>query len=121
MIDVVGLGDSGWEGLPDELRRTVAGAAVLLGGRRHLELVPERPRQDRRTWPSPLRDGLPAVLAEVQGRGPVVALASGDPLRSGIGTTLVELLGADAVRIHPAVSSDTLARARMGWSGSCPP
>ena len=116
MIDVVGLGDSGWEGLPDELRRTVAGAAVLLGGRRHLELVPERPRQDRRTWPSPLRDGLPAVLAEVQGRGPVVALASGDPLRSGIGTTLVELLGADAVRIHPAVSSDTLARARMGWS-----
>jgi precorrin-6Y C5,15-methyltransferase (decarboxylating) len=45
-----------------------------------------------------------------------VALASGDPLLAGIGDTLVEMLGADAVRIHPAVSSAALARARMGWS-----
>ena len=42
-------------------------------------------------------------------------LASGDPLVSGIGSTLIELLGADAVRIHPAVSSVALARARLGW------
>ena len=29
---------------------------------------------------------------------------------------LIEVLGADAVRIHPAVSSVALARARLGWS-----
>jgi len=46
----------------------------------------------------------------------VVSLASGDPLRSGVGTTLIEWLGADQVRITPALSSETLARARMGWS-----
>ena len=66
-------------------------------------------------WPSPLREGLPALLARSRDRR-IVALASGDPLVSGIGTTLVDLLGADAVRIHPAPSSVALARARMGWS-----
>jgi precorrin-6Y C5,15-methyltransferase (decarboxylating) len=45
-----------------------------------------------------------------------VALASGDPLLAGVGTTLVELVGAETVRIHPAVSSVALARARMGWA-----
>ena len=29
--------------------------------------------------------------------------------------TLIELLGRDRVRIHPSMSSETLARARMGW------
>jgi len=46
----------------------------------------------------------------------VTVLASGDPLLSGIGGTLVELLGADRVRVLPAVSSVTLAAARMGWA-----
>ena len=45
-----------------------------------------------------------------------MALASGDPLVSGIGSTLIALLGADAVRIEPALSSVALARARLGWS-----
>ena len=37
-------------------------------------------------------------------------------MASGIGSVLVRALGADAVRIRPAVSSVALARARMGWS-----
>ncbi|GAA5160361.1 precorrin-6y C5,15-methyltransferase (decarboxylating) subunit CbiE [Ornithinimicrobium tianjinense] len=117
MIDVVGLGEAGWEVLDGRARGLVTGARVLLGGRRHLGLVPAVAGQERHTWPSPLRAGLSGLLAEIEvDRGGVVALASGDPLRSGVGTTLVDLLGAAAVRIHPALSSETLARARMGWS-----
>ena len=70
--------------------------------------------QRRESWPTPLRTQLPALLADV-GSGGVVVLASGDPLTSGVGTTLIELLGRDRVRIHPSISSETLARARMGW------
>ena len=54
------------------------------------------------------------LLSQVEGRR-IVALASGDPLVAGIGSTLVEMLGAAEVRIHPAVSSVAIARARMGW------
>jgi precorrin-6Y C5,15-methyltransferase (decarboxylating) len=35
---------------------------------------------------------------------------------SGIGTTLVDILGADRVAVIPHLSSVTLARARLGWS-----
>ena len=46
----------------------------------------------------------------------MTVLASGDPFLSGIGSTLVDLLGASRVRVLPAVSSVALASARMGWS-----
>ncbi|WP_257425892.1 precorrin-6y C5,15-methyltransferase (decarboxylating) subunit CbiE [Nocardioides carbamazepini] len=111
-ITVVGIGADGH--LPPVARAVVGSAEVLLGGERHLSLVPAVPGQLRLPWPRPV-SGLPAVLAEHEGRS-IVALASGDPLVSGIGTTLVRLLGADAVDIVPAVSSVSLARARMGWS-----
>ena len=111
---VIGIGADGWAGVPDSLRDLVLRAAVVLGGRRHLDLLPDVPGQRRLPWPSPLRAGLPSLLADV-GDGPVVALASGDPLVSGIGTTLIEVLGRDRVVIHPAVSSVALARARLGW------
>ena len=114
MIEVVGLSARGWNDLPERLRATVQDAEVLLGSPRQLDLVPAFPHQQRLSWPTPLRQGLPPLLRHLTGR-PVVALASGDPLVAGIGQTLIKLLGAAEVRIHPAVSSVALARARMGW------
>ena len=114
-ITVVGVGADGWPGLPERVRTRIEEAPVVLGGRRHLDLLPDVPGQVREVWPSPLRAGLPALLDRHAGR-PVVALASGDPLLSGVATTLIDLLGADAVDVVPAVSSVTLARARLGWA-----
>ncbi len=114
-ITVVGIGADGWEGVPAPLREVVLGATVVLGGRRHLGLLPDVAGQVREPWPSPLRAGLPELL-ERHRDAHLVALASGDPLVSGVGSTLVGLLGADAVRVEPGVSSAALARARMGWS-----
>ena len=115
-ITVVGVGADGWSGVPERLRRLVLDADVVLGGHRHLAMLPERPGQRRAAWPSPLREGLPALLDSLApDETTTVALASGDPLVSGIGTTLIDLLGAGAVRVEPALSSVALARARMGW------
>ncbi|WP_017575900.1 precorrin-6y C5,15-methyltransferase (decarboxylating) subunit CbiE [Nocardiopsis kunsanensis] len=113
-ITVLGVGAEGWDGLPEPARRLLSDADTVLGGHRHLAMLPDRPGQRREPWPSPLREGLPDLLSSL-GDGTVVALASGDPFVSGIGTTLVDLLGADAVRVEPAVSSVALARARMNW------
>ncbi|OIJ25148.1 bifunctional cobalt-precorrin-7 (C(5))-methyltransferase/cobalt-precorrin-6B (C(15))-methyltransferase [Nocardioides luteus] len=112
MIVVVGIGAGGWDEIPVRHQQLIRESPVLLGGKRHLDLVPDVPGQRREPWPSPLREGLPALL---DGIGDAVALASGDPLVSGIGTTLISLLGRENVRIEPAVSSVALARARMGW------
>ncbi|MBM7519863.1 precorrin-6y C5,15-methyltransferase (decarboxylating) subunit CbiE [Nocardioides nitrophenolicus] len=112
LITVVGITADGH--LPPAGRALVGSAEVLLGGERHLALIPSVPGQVRRPWPRPMA-ALADVLREHAGRS-VVALASGDPLVSGIGTTLIRMLGADAVSVVPAVSSVSLARARMGWS-----
>ncbi len=113
-ITVVGIGADGWAGADAARRDAVDGADVVFGGERHLALLPETVTAERRPWPSPLRDRLVAALAEVDGRR-VVALASGDPLVSGIASTLIDLLGPDQVTVLPAVSSVALARSRMNW------
>ena len=114
LITVVGIGADGWDGLAEPARETALAADVVIGAPRHLELLPTADGQQRRCWPSPLRAGLPALVDGLAGQR-IVALASGDPLLSGVGTTLIELFGADAVTVVPAVSSVTLARARLGW------
>lgn len=112
---MIGLSARGWVDLAQGPRDLIRYADVLLGSPRHLDLIPQFSGQQRLPYPSPLREGLPTLLSEVSGRR-VTALASGDPLLAGIGSTLIEMLGSAAVRVHPAVSSATLARARMGWS-----
>ncbi|MCL2543400.1 MAG: precorrin-6y C5,15-methyltransferase (decarboxylating) subunit CbiE [Nocardioidaceae bacterium] len=113
-LHVIGIGADGWPGLAEATRDRIRAAAVILGGARHLDLLPDDVTGRRVPWPSPLRAGLPDLLAGIP-LGPVVALASGDPLVSGIGTTLLDLLPEGAVTIEPAVSSVALARAEMGW------
>lgn len=112
---MIGIGADGWGGLPSTSQALVEAAEVVLGGQRHLGLLPAVENQVREPWPKPLRDGLPELLARHSGRE-IVALASGDPLVSGVATTLIDLLGADVVSVVPGLSSVTLARARMRWS-----
>ena len=107
-VVVVGIGADGW--LAPVHLSALASADVVLGGERQLALLPKGLTVERRAWPSPLRPGLPALLEELSGRR-VVALASGDPLVSGIGSTLIELLGPDAVQVLPTLSSVAIARA----------
>jgi precorrin-6Y C5,15-methyltransferase (decarboxylating) len=114
-VTVVGIGADGWAGLNDAARALIEAAPVVLGGERHLAMLPDVPEQVRESWPSPLVEGLPALMARFEGQD-VVAIASGDPLVSGVATTLVDLLGKDAVTVVPTLSSVALARARMRWS-----
>lgn len=115
VIEVVGVAATGVESLDPTARALVEQARVVVGSPRLLALLPAHPTQTRRPLPSPLRAGLPTLFSELGEHG-IVVLATGDPMVSGIGTTLVDLLGAHAVRIHPAPSSVALARARMRWS-----
>ena len=114
-VVVVGIGADGWDGLAPASRAEVGRAEVLLGSARQLGLVPPEVTAERVPWPSPLTAALPGLVEEHAGRA-VVVLASGDPMLSGIGTTLTRLLGAGRVRVLPAPSSVSLACARLGWA-----
>jgi len=114
-VVVVGVGADGWHGLTAATRAVIVSAEVVVGGSRQLALLPAADGQVRQPWPSALRTALSDVLRPLAGRR-VVALASGDPMLSGIGTTLVDTLGADRVTVIPHVSSAALARSRLRWS-----
>ncbi len=114
-IVVVGIGADGWDGLSPRARRAVEESEVLRGSTRQLALVPDGVRAERVPWPSPMAPALESLLRDHGGRR-VAVLASGDPMLSGVGTSLVRLHGAGAVRVLPHPSSVSHACARLGWA-----
>lgn len=112
-LTVVGLGAEGWAAVAPAARALIEGADVLVGGERHLAMVPESGAR-RLPWRRPLADTM-ADIEAARGRR-VVVLATGDPFCFGIGTALKRAFPADEIAAWPAPSAFSLARARLGWS-----
>ena len=92
----------------------IANAKLVIGGKRHLALADGLPRGERKAWPSPIAESIPAILAH---RGePVAVLASGDPYCFGIGAMLSAHVPPEETICVPAPSSLSLACARLGWA-----
>jgi len=112
-LTVVGLGEDGPAGLGDAARAAIGAATLLIGGRRHLDLIPDRPDQERIVWPSPFESAVDLVLSR---RGEAVCvLASGDPMLYGVGATLARRIDPAEMTVLSAPSSPSLAAARLGW------
>ena len=112
-LSIVGLGEDGVPGLAPAARALLDNAEVLIGGTRHLDMVPDDGRE-RLTWPSPLG----AIVEEIaRHRGQrVCVLATGDPMHYGIGVTLAKAVAMDEMVVIPAPSAFSLACARLGWT-----
>ncbi|MEN2989933.1 precorrin-6y C5,15-methyltransferase (decarboxylating) subunit CbiE [Tistrella sp. BH-R2-4] len=113
-ITVVGIGEDGLGGLGAQARACIDAATILIGGDRHLAMLPAGDTRPKHAWPSPLK-ALRPVIEAARGHD-LVVLASGDPFCWGIGTTLARWFGADALTVHPAPSAASLVCARLGWS-----
>ena len=101
-ISVVGMGSAG-------VAERVAAADLVVGGRRHLDAVGANGRSVAIGG-----DLTPALDAIAATDGPVCVLASGDPGFFGVVRALAERFGPDALDVHPAPSSVSLAFARLG-------
>jgi len=111
-LAVIGIGEEGWSGLSGTARSLIEGAALVVGGERHLALLPKDPRETL-AWRSPLSDTLPAI-AERRGQR-VVVLASGDPLHFGGGALLARHFAPEELIVLPSPSAFSLAAARLLW------
>ena len=112
-LSIVGLGEGGWAELPALGRSLVEAAELVVGGERHLAMLPDAVRGERMTWASPLRLTVEEILRR-RGRA-VAVLATGDPMHFGIGVTLTRAAPPEETIILPAVSAFSLAAARLGW------
>jgi len=112
-LSIVGVGEDGLDALSPAARALVAQAEVLVGGDRHLAMLPANDHRERIPWPSPLR----ALVETIETLKPrrVCVLATGDPFCFGIGTTLARRIALDEMVVVPGPSARTLACSRLGW------
>lgn len=108
-LNIIGLNEDSFDGLPQASRAAIATADIVFGGPRHLELA--RVGARGRPWPVPF--SIDPVLA-LRGQR-VAVLASGDPFWHGAGGILVRHLARGEWRSYPAPSTFTLAASALGW------
>lgn len=108
-LTIIGIGEDGLDGLSSACRAALEAAALIFGGRRHLDLAGAGGRG--REWPVPFSI---APVLEARGQA-VVVLASGDPFWFGAGTVLAAALAPQEWRAFPAPSTFALAASRLGW------
>jgi precorrin-6Y C5,15-methyltransferase (decarboxylating) len=115
-LSVIGIGEDGLSGLSASARSLIDTAEILVGGDRHLAMLPDS-TEDRRSqivWESPIEKTIQQIISD---RGKAVCiLASGDPLWFGIGTTLLKRIPIEEILIIPAPSTFSFICARLGWS-----
>ncbi|MEI6328826.1 MAG: precorrin-6y C5,15-methyltransferase (decarboxylating) subunit CbiE [Pseudanabaena sp. ELA645] len=115
-LSVIGIGEDGLSGLSATARSLIDNAEIVIGGDRHLSMLPDstEDRRSRIVWESPIEKTIQQIIG-YRGKS-VCVLASGDPLWFGIGTTLLKRIPIEEVLIIPSVSTFSLICARLGWS-----
>ncbi|WP_282702149.1 precorrin-6y C5,15-methyltransferase (decarboxylating) subunit CbiE [Streptomyces sp. CC219B] len=108
MITVFGTGTGA--PVPAEV---LAGARLVVGGRRHLESAAV-PEDAERVVLGPLAPALDVVERHLDKQDRVVVLASGDPGFFGIVRALAERFGSERLDVRAGVSSVAAAFARAG-------
>ncbi|NJK99709.1 MAG: precorrin-6y C5,15-methyltransferase (decarboxylating) subunit CbiE [Spirulinaceae cyanobacterium SM2_1_0] len=113
-LAIVGIGETGLTGLSPVGRSLLANAEIVVGGRRHLAMLPAGDRREKRLWTTPITDSIEQI---VQRRGQAVCvLASGDPMWYGVGVLLARRVPDAERTIVPAPSAFSFACACLGWS-----
>ncbi|MBD2300342.1 precorrin-6y C5,15-methyltransferase (decarboxylating) subunit CbiE [Nostoc sp. FACHB-190] len=113
-LSIIGIGEDGLQGLSAIARSIIAQAEVIIGGDRHLAMLPSDDQRQKIPWTSPFSASVAEIISR---RGQQICiLASGDPMCYGVGVTLTRHIPISEITIIPAPSAFSLACARLGWS-----
>jgi len=114
-VAIIGMGLSP-EDLTDRHRKIIESADILVGGQRLLDYFKETSAR-KEVIDKNITKAVEFIKDRMVNQS-VVVLASGDPLFFGIGSILVNALGAENVAIYPNISSIAAAFARIkeSWS-----
>ena len=113
-LSVVGIGEDGLSGLSAIARSLLDRAQIVVGGDRHLAMLPPDDTREQLVWTSPLQATIDEIIRR---RGEsICVLASGDPMCHGIGVTLSRQIPISEMNVIPAASAFSLMCARLGWA-----
>ncbi|AFZ60586.1 bifunctional cobalt-precorrin-7 (C(5))-methyltransferase/cobalt-precorrin-6B (C(15))-methyltransferase [Anabaena cylindrica FACHB-243] len=113
-LSIVGIGEDGLEGLSVIALSLLNQATIIVGGERHLAMLPPNDNRKKILWKSPFSTSITEII---QRRGQAICvLASGDPMCYGVGAILTKHIPISEITIIPAPSAFSLACSRLGWS-----
>jgi len=112
-LSIIGIGEDGYDALTPAARSLVEGADLVIGGKRHLAMLPSE-NVDTMAWPSPIHDAI-QQLADHRDKK-VCVLATGDPFCYGIGRLIAAHIPMDEITVIPSPSAFSLASSRLGWA-----
>jgi len=117
---VIGIGEDGWDDLSADARDLLYESEIVLGGERHLKMLPKDWEGERIVWSSPIREAVSKIVSwrpeDSESVQKVAIMASGDPLCYGIATKLLRHLPIEEIWIKPALTTFSLMCSRIGWS-----
>jgi precorrin-6Y C5,15-methyltransferase (decarboxylating) len=115
MIDVIGIGLNGIDGLSKQTIQILAGATVLVGSERHLQYFLEH--RAKKIVLRNFQDVVAEINIYLQQQEKIVVLASGDPLFFGLGRLLMGKFKPGDLHFYPHLSSVQLAfnRLKISW------
>ena len=112
-IKLIGIGDDGFEGLSKKVQSIILDAEIIIGGLRHLSMLPEVVAK-KISWSKDLKQDIKKINEHKSKK--ICILASGDPLFYGIGRLLLEHYSISEVEVIPSPSSLSLCCARIGYN-----
>jgi precorrin-6Y C5,15-methyltransferase (decarboxylating) len=112
-IKLVGIGEDGLEGLSEKVQSIILHAEIIIGGLRHLSMIPEAAAK-KISWSKDLQQDIKKINEYKSKK--ICILASGDPLFYGIGRLLLEHYSISEVEVIPSPSSLSLCCARIGYN-----
>ena len=112
-IKLIGIGDDGFEGLSKKVQSIILDAEIIIGGLRHLSMVPEVVAK-KISWSKDLKQDIKKINGYKSKK--ICILASGDPLFYGMGRLLLEHYSISEVEVIPSPSSLSLCCARIGYN-----
>ncbi len=113
-LTVIGIGEEGYYTLSQASQNKITKAQFIIGGARHLAMLPNNLLAEKICWQTPLSKTL-NFIAENRNI-PLVVLATGDPMDFGIGVTLARQYSDAEMKIIPAMGAFSLTLAKLGWS-----
>lgn len=111
MINVIGVGLDGADGLGSTVLQIIQQATVLAGSKRHLSYFASH--SGIKICLADLNQGIEQIKQDLKFHNSIVVLASGDPLFFGIGRLLLANFAAEQIKFYPHPSSIQLAFSRL--------
>lgn len=117
-LSIIGIGEDGIAGLSKTAILLVNQAEILVGGERHLAMLPPDDGRKKISWNSPFGNSIQQVIQYRNQNKLVCVLSSGDPMCYGVGASLIKHIPKGEITIIPTNSAFSLACSRLGWNYS---